>query len=57
VCSECEAWSDHEARGWIALIGIDPDDQEPPSVQIFCPECAEEEFAYRARREDSEDRN
>ena len=37
------------------LIGNDPDDQEPPSVQIFCPECAAEEFAYRARREDSED--
>ena len=48
VCAECRKRSDHEARGWAAFIGEDVDGLEPPSVVIFCPDCATTEFDYLA---------
>jgi hypothetical protein len=34
-----------QARGWIAVLGRDPDDDEAPAeVVAFCPVCASREF-------------
>jgi len=33
------------ARGWIAVLGRDPDDDDAPDeVVAFCPVCASREF-------------
>lgn len=50
VCAECKAVGDGDARGWIALLGEDVDAAEPPSVVVFCPDCAAKEFGYQPRR-------
>ena len=38
VCAECEATSNHDAKGWRAYLDVDRD------VAIYCPDCAEREF-------------
>lgn len=39
-----------EARGWVALMGIDVDDLHGmPFVGVFCPPCAAKEFARPLR--------
>jgi len=43
-CAQCGC-VDQEARGWIAVLGGDPDDDEAPTeVVAFCPPCAAREF-------------
>ena len=39
----------------VALLGEDTDGIEPTSVLVFCPECAREEFGYRADRPEGND--
>ena len=49
TCSECGC-VDKRARGWIALLGQDPDDDEAlPEVFAFCPMCAAREFGMTGR--------
>jgi hypothetical protein len=46
-CAECGRLADERAVGWRALLGCEfPDDQA--EVFVFCPECAEREFAADA---------
>ena len=43
-CAECDC-EDGEARGWIALLGREPEDEDAPiEVLCFCPVCAWHEF-------------
>jgi Zn finger protein HypA/HybF involved in hydrogenase expression len=47
-CSECGCVS-KRARGWIAVLGRDPDDDDSPDELIaFCPVCASREFGMAA---------
>jgi hypothetical protein len=32
------------AKGWLAFIAEDPDDDEPPEVATYCPPCADREL-------------
>ena len=50
VCDECRCVSDDEARGWVAFLGEDTDGIEPTTVATYCPECAAEEFGYKAEQ-------
>ena len=43
-CIECGAASTRSARGWKAYLGGGYEG-EPIEVGVFCPECAEREFA------------
>jgi hypothetical protein len=44
-CEECGRTADAEMKGWRALLGVDPDDENLPlSTYLFCAECAEREF-------------
>jgi hypothetical protein len=43
-CAECGSESDDDARGWVALLGYDPREDEFPSAFVFCPDCAQREF-------------
>jgi hypothetical protein len=44
-CAECSKVAEGDLKGWRALLGADPDDENaPPSAHLFCPECAEREF-------------
>jgi hypothetical protein len=52
VCEECGEWSDHEARGWAGYIVQQIEGDEPPSVLVFCPECAAGKFGHRGVRDD-----
>jgi hypothetical protein len=40
VCANCGRARENAERGWRAYLT----DDTPPSVEVFCPECAEEEF-------------
>jgi hypothetical protein len=44
VCAECGALSPPGARGWRALLGFDPREDEWPEAFMFCPESSEREF-------------
>ena len=44
VCAECGCVADDEARGWQGYREDLPDEEEPPSVALFCPACAAREF-------------
>lgn len=46
-CEECGCASRGRAKGWVAMIGVDPEGVEPPCIGLFCPACADEEFGYR----------
>ena len=48
---ECGTWSDHEARAWTGYV-VQEIEGDEPSVLIFCPECAAEEFDHRSRPAD-----
>lgn len=51
VGDECGRLADEDAKGWRALLGADPDDDEDPvSTHIFCPECAAREFGDPRQR-------
>ena len=43
MCVECGTTSPYE-RGWRVFLSED----DPPRTAVFCPECAEVEFATRA---------
>ena len=44
-CAECGRTATLNAERWKAEIGEDPrDDDDPPEVVMFCPECWEREF-------------
>jgi hypothetical protein len=43
VCAVCGVESEWNARGWRALPRREDDDAV--SVQLFCPDCAAQEFA------------
>lgn len=43
-CAECGCY-DQDAVGWVALLGLDPDDEDAHAeVVAFCPVCAAREF-------------
>jgi hypothetical protein len=43
-CAECKC-VDESAAGWVATLGVDPDDERAPhEVIAFCPVCAAREF-------------
>jgi hypothetical protein len=44
VCVECGRVADDEAAGWRAYRDDVPDEDDPPSIAIFCPMCAGREF-------------
>ena len=44
LCVECGGVADDEAGGWRAYREDLPDENDPPSVAIFCPICAAREF-------------
>jgi len=44
VCVECGRVSGDAATGWRAYREDLPDENDPPSVAIFCPICAAREF-------------
>jgi hypothetical protein len=46
-CAECGCASRGRSKGWIGLIGDDPDGVDPPCICVFCPACGAEEFEYR----------
>jgi hypothetical protein len=45
-CVECGRESEVEAHaiGWIAFRVDLPDDDDPPEVIVYCPDCAAREF-------------
>ena len=47
VCVECGAVACGGARGWRAVLADDEEDP-PPEIVAYCPECAEREFDRRA---------
>ena len=48
-CAECGCISE-AAPGWVALLGVDPDDEDAPAEVIaFCPVCAAREFRMAAK--------
>jgi hypothetical protein len=47
-CEECGAEPDFQAHGWRAFIAPRPEEDEPPEVVVYCPECAEREFGDAA---------
>jgi hypothetical protein len=44
VCVECGRVADDEAVGWRAYREDPPDEDDPPSLAIFCRNCAAREF-------------
>jgi hypothetical protein len=47
-CAECGCLS-RKAPAWIALLVSDPDEDERPSLVMFCPPCAAREFEYELK--------
>jgi hypothetical protein len=47
-CIECGRET-ADGKGWRAYIADLPEDDEPPSVVVYCPECALREFGPLAR--------
>jgi len=45
-CAECGCVS-LDGRGWVGQTAFDPDDDAPPSADIYCPPCAASRFGYR----------
>jgi hypothetical protein len=45
VCMECPRVSSLTARGWRAYRVDDPEQDDPPALAFYCPECAEENFS------------
>ena len=50
-CEECGCISS-DGRGWVGMSAFDPDDNEPPSVVMYCPPRAAGEFDYRTSTTD-----
>lgn len=49
-CTECGC-HDESAEGWVALHGVDPDDEYAPDevVFAFCPVCAARDFGMAGK--------
>ena len=43
---ECPRVSSFSARGWKAYRTDDLEDDEPPALAFYCPECSEREFGW-----------
>jgi hypothetical protein len=43
-CANCGVLSDSLAAGWRAYRAEDRESGEPPTLEIFCPDCSEAEF-------------
>ena len=50
ACVECPRVSSFSARGWKAYRTDDPENDEPPALAFYCPECAEREFGEWSRK-------
>jgi hypothetical protein len=50
VCVECGEVDDHGAKGWRAVLGGLPGEDEQDYVVVYCAGCAEREFGPPARR-------
>ena len=46
-CVECGCCAGEIGHGWTAWICNDPDEVDPPTIAVYCPPCAAEEFGYR----------
>ena len=46
-CEECGCCSGELGTGWTAWLCTDPDGIDEPSIVVYCPPCAFEEFGYR----------
>jgi hypothetical protein len=44
VCHECQVYSDAHGFGWRGCRVDNPDENEPPELAFYCPECADREF-------------
>jgi hypothetical protein len=47
ACAECPRVSSISARGWKAYRVDDPDEDGPPQLAFYCPECAAREAGDR----------
>jgi hypothetical protein len=43
-CVECPRVSSASARGWKAYRVDDPEEDTPPQLGFYCPNCARREF-------------
>lgn len=43
-CAECPRVSSAFATGWRAYRVDDPEEDEPPRLAFYCPDCARREF-------------
>jgi hypothetical protein len=46
-CDECGCCSGELGTGWAAFVADDPDDLAPPSIVVYRPPGAANEFDYR----------
>lgn len=46
ACAECPRISSATARGWMAYLVDDPD-EEWPALEFCCPECARDGARFR----------
>lgn len=44
ACKECPRVSSVTARGWRAYRVDDPEEDGPPQLCFYCPDCARREF-------------
>ena len=50
ACAECPRVSSVNARGWQAHHSDDPDEDGPPTLAFYCPECSRREFRNGERQ-------
>jgi hypothetical protein len=50
-CVECGSHSGLLARDWLAVRCDDPEQDGPPELAFYCPDCARAEFGVEVRRE------
>jgi hypothetical protein len=48
-CAECGSLSGPHWWGWRAYRVDDPDTNEPQTLALYCPTCADKEFGYSRR--------
>jgi hypothetical protein len=46
ACAECPRVSSVSAKGWKAYRSDDPEEDEPPRLSFYCPDCAHREFDF-----------
>lgn len=44
ACAECPRVSTVTARGWRAYLSDDPEEDGPPTLAFYCPDCSRREF-------------